>query len=255
MTINRDGQLPDTYQGVNPSQHPPNIIATRAPTSNDRRYKIGTLWVDKSNNASYQLTSVSGGSANWEVLGSATAAVSTITGDTGGALSPSSGNITIAGGSGVNTSGTGSTLTANLDASFLRQTTTTLSATDVKALRATPITVVAAQGAGTIIEFVGAQLKLTAGSEVFTESDDNLAIRFVDGTGAIVSETIESTGFIDQAADTYTNAIAKADNIIAASTGENAVLVLHNTGDGEIAGNASDDATLEVVVSYRVHTI
>ncbi len=44
------------------------IRARRAPTTNDRRFKIGTLWVNQDTNQSYQLTSVSGGLANWRIL-------------------------------------------------------------------------------------------------------------------------------------------------------------------------------------------
>ena len=69
MSINRDGRDPSVYLGVVPSQRPANVLAERAPTSNDRRYKIGTLWINKLTNQSYQLTSVSGGSPVWTILG------------------------------------------------------------------------------------------------------------------------------------------------------------------------------------------
>lgn len=140
-------------------------------------------------------------------------------------------------------------------ASFLNVKEVSLTNAQIKAMRASPVTLVSAPGSGKVIEFVGAQIKLNAGSEVLTESADNMAVRLTDGSGAILSETIEATGFIDQAADTYTNAIAKADNIVAATSIENQALVIHNTGDGEYAGNASNDATLKVKVAYRVHTI
>lgn len=129
----------------------------------------------------------------------------------------------------------------------------TLTAAQIKALRATPVELVPAQGAGRVVEFVSAVFKLNYGSEVFTESSDNLAIRLTDGSGAIVSQSIEAGGFIDASADTYTNALAKIDTIVAATGIENEALVLHNTGDGEIAGNASNDSTIEVRVTYRVH--
>lgn len=124
---------------------------------------------------------------------------------------------------------------------------------EIKALRATPKTLVAAPGTGKVLEFLGALLLLDyGGTNVFTETADNLAIRYNNGSGVIVSEAIESTGFIDQSADTLTNAIPKID-VIAAKTGsENLSLVLHNTGDGEIAGNAANDNTMRVKVTYRV---
>src|SRR5690606_6401217 len=50
----------------------------------------------------------------------------------------------------------------------------TLTATEIKALATTPIELVAAPAAGSAIQFMGAVLKLNYGSEVFTESGDNL---------------------------------------------------------------------------------
>lgn len=124
---------------------------------------------------------------------------------------------------------------------------------EIKALRATPKTLVAAPGAGKVLEFVSAVLLLDyGGTNVFTETADNLVVRFNNTTGVIVSETIETTGFIDQSADTLTTALAKIDAIASKAGSENLALVLHNSGDGEIAGNAANDNTLRVKVAYRV---
>src|SRR3954462_11707948 len=87
--------------------------------------------------------------------------------------------------------------------------TVTLTNAEIKALRATPKTLVAAPGAGKMLEFVSAQLKLVAGANVLTESTANLAVKYTDGSGAAVSQTIECTGFIDQAANTMTSAWGK----------------------------------------------
>lgn len=127
-----------------------------------------------------------------------------------------------------------------------------MTATEVKALATTPIELVAAPGAGKKIEFIGASLKLVyGGSNAFAESGDNLGIKYTDASGVQVSGTIECTGFIDQTASTYTNAIPAADAIVAASAAENAALVLDNLGSN-FTGNAADDNTLEVSVCYRV---
>lgn len=127
-----------------------------------------------------------------------------------------------------------------------------MTATEIKQLRASPKELVAAQGADTLIQLVNLQLVLNAGSEVLTETDDNLAVEYDDGSAVAVSGTIEATGFIDQAADTMTNAILAGDTIDALADVVNKNLVLINTGDGEYAGNASDDATLDAYVTYRV---
>jgi hypothetical protein len=123
----------------------------------------------------------------------------------------------------------------------------------IKALRATPASMVGAPGAGRMIEFLSAVLLLKAGANVLTESTANLAFKYTNGAGVQVSQTVECTGFIDQAADTITSAEAKIDAIVAKSAADNAALVLHNLGGGEFAGNAAADATLKVRINYRVH--
>ena len=115
MSVRRDGQDPSGYLGVVPTVRPPTIQSNRAPTTNDRRYKIGTDWINKSANAAYTLTSVSAGSANWQLLGSPTGAVATLTSNSGVA-SPTAGNIFIFGNGaqGVSTSVSGSVLTVTV---------------------------------------------------------------------------------------------------------------------------------------------
>jgi len=129
-----------------------------------------------------------------------------------------------------------------------------LTSAQVKALRATPITIFGAPGAGKLLEFLSAQLILDyGGTNGFTEAGNNLAVRFVDGTGVIVSQAIEMTGFIDQTADTATTAQPKIDVIAAKAACENVPLVLHNTSGAEIAGNAANDNIVRVKTCCRVH--
>lgn len=131
----------------------------------------------------------------------------------------------------------------------------TLTNAEIKALRATPKTLVAAPGAGKVLEFVSAQIKLVAGANVLSESTANLAVKYTDGSGAQVSQTIEATGFIDQSVNTMTCALAKIDAIVAYTAAANKALVLHNLGAGEFGGNAAADATMIVDIAYRVHTL
>lgn len=123
---------------------------------------------------------------------------------------------------------------------------------NIKNLRATPITLVAAPGANLMLEFVSAILVNNGGANAITESADNLAVKYTDGSGVQVSQDIEATGFIDQTAKTATNALAKINTIVATANGYNKALVLHNTGDGEYAGNAAADVTMDVWTSYRI---
>ena len=110
-----------------------------------------------------------------------------------------------------------------------------LTSANLLALRATPITLVAAPGAGKLTQFLGASLFMDSTATAYTESADNLVIRYQNTTGDVVSEIIETTGFIDQTTDQYTQAIPVIDPIVAKAVCENTALVLHNNGDGELA--------------------
>jgi predicted RecA/RadA family phage recombinase len=144
---------------------------------------------------------------------------------------------------------------ASLKETTIKYATVNLTNANIKALRATPKELVAAPGANKIVEFVSAVLFLDYGANVLTESADNLAVRYENTTGALASQAIEATGFIDATADTLTNALPKIDAIVAAASGLNKALVLHNTGDGEYAGNAGADTVIKVKVAYRVHDV
>jgi hypothetical protein len=139
---------------------------------------------------------------------------------------------------------------STVPAAAIYNKTVTVSAAELAAIRATPKTLVAAPGAGYVLQFLGAQLMLDYTAPGFTETADNLAIKFTDGSGLAVSDTIECTGFIDQTADTVTNAVPVKDRIAAKTASENKALVLHNTGDGEFAG--SGGSALRVNITYAV---
>ena len=73
------------------------IISKRNPTSLDTGYPIGQIWVNKVSAASYILSSVAAGAATWNVLSATAGTIATITGDSGGAESPLSGNFNLLG--------------------------------------------------------------------------------------------------------------------------------------------------------------
>lgn len=142
---------------------------------------------------------------------------------------------------------------AELDPSTVQVASVVLTAQEVKALRATPATVVAAPGEGLVLEFLSAWLFLDYGSEVFTETADNCGI-FYAGETVAVSSAIETTGFLDQAADMIMEVRPQAAGQMAAPASlVNKAFTLKNSGDGEIGGNASNDSLLRVTVVYRVH--
>lgn len=141
---------------------------------------------------------------------------------------------------------------AKLDVSTIQYAEVSLTNANVLNLRATPITLVAAPGAGKFVEFISAQL-LFDYVGAYTESTDNMAIKYENGSGTAVSETIEATGFVDATADTVINVKPTTSAALAKTAIENKVLCLHNTGDGEYGGGNAGNA-VRVKVAYRVHT-
>lgn len=122
---------------------------------------------------------------------------------------------------------------------------------EVKALVATPKTVIAAPGAGKTIEVLGGVLLLDYATTPHAEdgAGSNLQLKYTDGSGVAASEVIEMTGFITQAGDYQTNIVAKKDIIVAKAGSENQAVVIHNVGAGEIV---TGDSPIRLKVAYRI---
>jgi hypothetical protein len=114
------------------------------------------------------------------------------------------------------------------------------------ALRATPKTLVAAPGAGYVLDYIGG-LFIYDYAAAFTESSDNLAVKYTNGSGAAASTTLVSSGLLDATSDQLRTIKKIVTDVTPVA---NAPLVLHNTGDGEFGGTGSP---CRVKVAYRVH--
>lgn len=140
---------------------------------------------------------------------------------------------------------------AKLDVATVQYAEVSLTNANMLALRATPITLVAAPGAGKMIEFLSAELFFDY-TGAYTETADNMAIKYNNGSGTAVSETIEATGFVDATADVAIRVAPATSALITKANSENLALVLHNTGDGEYGGGNASNA-VRAKVAYRVH--
>lgn len=130
---------PLQYKGVRAIQPPDLVKAKRAPTGTDKAYLPGQLWLDTANNASYQWSGT-----EWISLGSgSTGAIDTLTGDSGGAIVPVGGNITLAGtaAAGISTTGSAGTITFNIAAATTSQRGTLATSTNAQSVTGTDATV------------------------------------------------------------------------------------------------------------------
>jgi hypothetical protein len=127
----------------------------------------------------------------------------------------------------------------------------TITAAQLKALNATPQTVVAAPGAGYALVLEGALLTMTYGTAAYAgiAAGEDLSFKYTNGSGAEVGQC-ETTGFLDQTSDQlrYVRAQAAASGNSAVTPIANAALVLHMLS-GEIT---TGDSPLKVRVFYRV---
>lgn len=135
----------------------------------------------------------------------------------------------------------------------IRKTTVAVTAVQADNLRATPKELVAAE-AGKMHEFVKVIVAIDWGATAYTESDDNLAVRYENTTGVVVSDVIEATGLADATEDTvcFAGPAPTTSALVTEANSTNKALVLHNTGNGEW-GN-SGDSPLVIITYYRTHT-
>lgn len=127
---------------------------------------------------------------------------------------------------------------------------------EIKALT-TPVELVAAPGAGILIEVVSATLILDYGSNVLSEpsAPDDLALEYDDGSGQQIA-TWDTTGFITSSADAIEIALGGSVGggaaAVTAAANVNKNVVLINTG-GNYGGNAGNDTVMQVNIVYRIH--
>lgn len=122
-----------------------------------------------------------------------------------------------------------------------------ITSAQILALNATPVELIAAPGAGNVLEFESAVVHKPAGTAYAgVAAGEDLAIKYTNGSGAQVNTSLETTGFLDQttAQTRMTRAIVTEYTPVA-----NAALVAQLLV-GEIT---TGDSPLYVTISYRVH--
>ena len=95
------------------------------------------------------------------------------------------------------------------------QSDATITSAQILALQTTPITLIAAPGAGKAILLRQAVFFLDYNSVGYASvgAGDDITLRYTNGTGAVIG-TLETTGFLDQTADKYSILYPAAGSII-----------------------------------------
>lgn len=134
----------------------------------------------------------------------------------------------------------------SLDESVQQTADVTITATQLKALNATPQTLVAAPGSGKALIFERALFFLDYGTAAYDgiASGEDLTVKYTNSSGATLC-TVEATGFLDASADALRWAMATNQLVTPVA---NTPLVLHML-TGEIA---TGDSPLKVRVFYRI---
>lgn len=93
-----NGLDPLAYIGVDAYEPTDFITQSRDPLASDyNNFLLGTWWLNTATNSLFVLVSVDDASATWLNISEASGAVDTLTGDSGGAVAPTGGNINVVG--------------------------------------------------------------------------------------------------------------------------------------------------------------
>lgn len=121
----------------------------------------------------------------------------------------------------------------------------TVTPAQILALNATPITLVPAPGAGIVLDFLGAIAVYDYNSAAYAvDANEDLVIRYTNGSGAIASTTLEATGFLSATSDQIRTFKPIVTDLAPVA---NSPLVLHMLNGEVIAGNSP----LRLTVFFR----
>lgn len=180
-----------------------------------------------------------------------------------GSATPSAGILTIAGGSGISTSATGSTVTVSLGSGVVQTVKLQLTSTQVKNLHATPVTIIAAQGAGTVINIISILAKLNyGGTNPFIAVNSQVIYLVSPGLGAVFGWVMDDTdGALTATANTISYGYIEPGwavngfNDGLATVFENVAVQVSQNAGTEISGNAANNNTIDVTLVYQVLTL
>jgi len=190
---------------------PPPILAQRAPTTSDYQYPIGQIWVDEVGDDAYILVDVASNTATWQVMAATPGEIATITASSGGALSPTAGNINILGTANqITTAGSGSTVTLTLPAAITAPgslTTTTTLASGTTLAAGTSMSSGTSIIAGTTLTATLGAITATNGNLVLTAAGNKMIRSSVGTTTAAGANSIGSVVLVGGTATVATTSV------------------------------------------------
>ena len=214
------------------------VKSTRSPTSADIDYPLGQVWVRTDTAQVYILALLASGAATWTLASPGASDVDTLTGDSGGAISPLGGNITLAGGTNITSAGAANTITFNLDAAITLATSVTSPL--YTAAAATDVRITAPAGEDIIIKMGDA-----AGAN---------KVSFIDSGNAEVA-AIDSNGGFSMGAITFSGLLTANASAIINTAGTALNLGTDNSGDAVNIATGNVARAVSIATSAAAHTV
>jgi hypothetical protein len=188
-----------TPGGISTDYTPASVISKRAPMGSDNGYPLGQIWVNEISGAIYGLSRIVSGNADWEILGSSTGSVSTLTADSGGAISPVSGNITLSGTANqITSAGTAGDITFSLPAAIVApgSLTTTTTLTGGTGITATTGDITATAG-NVVLTAEGTKINHTSVATTTAAGANSIgSVTLVAGTATVATTAVTANSLI-----------------------------------------------------------
>jgi len=256
-----NGLEPLAYAGVNAIQPPDFVTKPRDPTATDsKNFYLGTIWLNTTSETVWMLVSLVGNVATWVMITGAAGAILTLTGNSGGAVSPLLGNINVVGdGTTINvvgnpgthtltisTVGTGvvNSLTGNSGGAVFP------TAGNTNIVGAGVITVVGNPGTSTLTVTPSGAIASSFPTDSGTATPSSGVLNIKAGVATLNSgSTVEFTGSSNNVTLNVTDA---SNNTIVGNNAGNATLTSTNTTAlGKSAGHALTSSANNTLIGYQ----